>query len=78
MLRMYPNTPIEETMKRLLELKNEGKIKYICLSECTPEELERAHNTTPVSVIQIKWSLQTEILKILFCPVARKLEVAIV
>ena len=32
MHRMDPNTPIEETMNCLSELKNEGKIKYAGLS----------------------------------------------
>lgn len=59
MHRMDPNTSIEETMKCLLELKNEGKIKYAGISECTPEELERAHKVMPVTAIQMEWSLQT-------------------
>lgn len=76
--RMDPNTPIEETMKCLLELKNEGKIKYVGLSECTPEELERAHKVMPISAIQMEWSLQTRDIEKTLVPVARKLGVAIV
>jgi aryl-alcohol dehydrogenase-like predicted oxidoreductase len=75
---MDPNTPIEETMKCLLELKKEGKIKYVGLSECTQEELERAHKIMPVSAIEMEWSLQTRDIEKSLLPVAGKLEVAIV
>ena len=78
MHRMDPSTPIEETMKCLLELKNEGKIKYVGLSECTAAELERAHAVMPVSAIQMEWSLQTRDLEDTVVPTARKLGVGIV
>lgn len=78
MHRMDPTTPIEETMQCLLDLKNEGKIKYVGLSECTPEELERAHKVMPITAIQMEWSLQTRDIEKTLVPVARKLGVAIV
>jgi len=78
MHRMDPNTPIEEKMNCLLELKNEGKIKYVGLSEFTPDELQRAHKVMPVSAIQMEWSLQTRDIEKSILPVARKLGVAIV
>lgn len=56
--RVDPETPIEETMACLKELKEEGKIKYVGLSECTADELRRAHAVMPVSAIQMEWSLQ--------------------
>jgi len=46
-------------MACLKELIQEGKIKFIGLSECTPDELERAHKVSPISAIQMEWSLQT-------------------
>jgi aryl-alcohol dehydrogenase-like predicted oxidoreductase len=76
--RIDPNTPIEETMKCLLELKNEGKIKNVGLSECTPDELERAHKILAISCIQMEWSLQTRDIEKTLVPVARNLGVAIV
>jgi hypothetical protein len=36
-----------------------GKIKYIGLSECTADELRRAHAVHPITAIQMEWSLQT-------------------
>lgn len=76
--RMDPATPIEETMNTLKELIAEGKIKYIGLSECTPEELRLAHSIHPVSAIQIEWSLQTRDVESALVPTARELGIGIV
>ena len=76
--RIDPNTPIEESMKCLLELREEGKLKYVGLSECTPEELRRAHKVFPITAIQMEWSLQTRNIEETLLPVARSLGVAIV
>ncbi|KAH9153800.1 hypothetical protein AeNC1_019248, partial [Aphanomyces euteiches] len=59
MHRMDPETPIEDTILVLKSLVEEGKIKYIGLSECTPSELRRAHAIHPVTAIQMEWSLQS-------------------
>lgn len=78
MHRMDPSTPIEETMKCLKELVEEGKIKYIGLSECSSSELRRAHAIHPVSAIQMEWSLNTRDIEESIVPVARELGVGIV
>ena len=78
MHRMDPSTPIEETMACLKSLVEQGKIKYIGLSECTPSELRRAHAVHPVSAIQMEWSLQTRDIEEHLVPVARELGVGIV
>ncbi|KAJ1666293.1 hypothetical protein IW140_006031 [Coemansia sp. RSA 1813] len=56
MHRMDPSTPIEETVSALAELVKEGKVRYIGLSECTPEELRRAHKVHPITAVQIEYS----------------------
>lgn len=76
--RPDPDTPIEETMGELKKLIEEGKIKYVGLSECTPDELERAHKVVPITAIQMEWSLQTRDLEKDIIPCARKLGVGIV
>jgi aryl-alcohol dehydrogenase-like predicted oxidoreductase len=78
MHRMDPNTPIEETMRVLKSLVQEGKIRYIGLSECTPKELRRAHAIHPVTAIQMEWSLQTRDIEDTLLPVARELGVGII
>jgi aryl-alcohol dehydrogenase-like predicted oxidoreductase len=76
--RMDPKTPIEDTMRVLSRLVSEGKIRYIGLSECTPDELRRAHAIHPVTAIQMEWSLQSRDLENSVIPVARELGVGIV
>ncbi|KAJ1666282.1 hypothetical protein IW140_005610 [Coemansia sp. RSA 1813] len=56
MHRMDPSTPIEETVSALTELFKEGKVRYIGLSECTPEELRRTHKVHPITAVQIEYS----------------------
>lgn len=72
------NRPIEEVMTTLKALVSEGKIKYVGLSECTGDELRRAHAIHPVTAIQMEWSLQTRDIEESVVPTARELGVAIV
>ncbi|KAE8729118.1 Perakine reductase [Hibiscus syriacus] len=44
--RVDTNTPIEDTMSELKKLVEEGKIKYIGLSEASPETIKRAHGSS--------------------------------
>jgi len=76
--RVDPNTPIEETIQALKELIQEGKIKYIGLSEVTASELERAHAIHPITAIQMEWSLNTRDIEDTVVPKARELGVGIV
>lgn len=78
MHRMDPNTPIEETMGVLKSLVEEGKIRYVGLSECSPSELRRAHAVHPITAIQMEWSLHTRDIEKDILHVARELGVAIV
>ena len=78
MHRMDVNTPIEDTMAVLKSLVQEGKIKYVGLSECTPSELRRAHAVHPITAIQMEWSLASRDLEEAVVPTARELGVAIV
>ena len=55
--RLYPKFQIEDVMEVFKELIEEGKIKYVGLSEAPPEIIRRAHKVTPISAIQQEWSL---------------------
>jgi aryl-alcohol dehydrogenase-like predicted oxidoreductase len=46
--------PIEETWKELAKLQQEGKVKYLGISEATSEEIRRAHAVAPISALQIE------------------------
>lgn len=76
--RYDPNTPIEETMKALKELKEEGKIKYIGLSETPIEEIKKAHSICPISAYQIEWSLFSREVEETLIPLLRELGIGIV
>ena len=57
--RMDQNTPIEETIKVLGELKQEGKIGGVGLSEVKAETIRRAHKVHPIAVVEVELSLWT-------------------
>ena len=78
MHRLDTTIPIEDTMRVLKALVEEGKIKYIGLSEVTPQELRRAHAVYPVTAIQMEWSLQTRDIEDAVVGTARELGVGIV
>ncbi|KAI1420263.1 NADP-dependent oxidoreductase domain-containing protein [Xylaria sp. FL1777] len=63
MHRADPKVPIENTMNALKELVNEGKIKYIGLSEVSSATLRRAHAVHPIHAVQLEynpWTLDIE------------------
>eukprot|EP00475_Leptophrys_vorax_P004938 TRINITY_DN1296_c0_g1_i3.p1 TRINITY_DN1296_c0_g1~~TRINITY_DN1296_c0_g1_i3.p1 ORF type:complete len:358 (-),score=124.66 TRINITY_DN1296_c0_g1_i3:80-1153(-) len=76
--RPDPNTPVEDTMKELKKLVEEGKIKYIGLSETSAENIRKAHAIHPVSALQYEWSIWTRDLEKEVVPVARELGIGIV
>lgn len=55
--RLDKSTPIEETMEALAEMVQEGKIKYIGLSEVSAETIKRAHAVHPLTDVQTEYSL---------------------
>lgn len=54
--RIDPNVPIEHTVQAMVELKNEGKIRYLGLSECSSRTLRRAHKVHPITAVQMEFS----------------------
>lgn len=40
-------------------LVEEGKIKYVGLSEVSADDLRKAHDVHPVTAVQLEWSLWT-------------------
>ncbi len=55
--RLDPNVPIEDVMFVLASLVQEGKIKYIGLSEVGATTIRRAHAVHPVTALQSEYSL---------------------
>jgi len=44
-------------MGELKKLVEEGKIKYIGLSEASASTIRRAHAVHPITTVQLEWSL---------------------
>ncbi|KAL4962601.1 NADP-dependent oxidoreductase domain-containing protein [Aspergillus stella-maris] len=57
--RVDGKTPIESTIGAMVELKKQGKIRHLGLSETSPSTLRRAHAVHPISAIQMEYSLFT-------------------
>ena len=57
--RVDPNTPIEDTVGAMAELVREGKVRYLGLSEASPETLRRAMKVHPIAALQTEYSLWT-------------------
>ncbi|PYI02579.1 aldo/keto reductase [Aspergillus sclerotiicarbonarius CBS 121057] len=49
-------TPVERTVEAMVELKREGKIRYLGLSEVSATTLRRAHAIHPITAVQIEYS----------------------
>ncbi|CAN6714850.1 unnamed protein product [Malus baccata var. baccata] len=76
--RIDTTVPIEDTMKELKKMVNEGKIKYIGLSEASPDTIRRAHAVHPITAIQMEWSLWTRDIEEEIVPLCRELRIGIV
>jgi len=57
--RVDPDTPIEETVGAMAQLVKEGKIRYLGLSEASPNTLRRAMAVHPITALQTEYSLWT-------------------
>ncbi|KAI9734965.1 MAG: hypothetical protein M1834_002047 [Cirrosporium novae-zelandiae] len=74
-------TPIEKTVETMAELKREGKIRYLGLSQCSSTTLRRACKVHHIDAIQIEYSpfsMDIENPKIGLMQTCRELGVAIV
>ncbi|KAE9962065.1 hypothetical protein BLS_000891 [Venturia inaequalis] len=79
--RVDDKVPIEETVGAMAELKTEGKIRYLGLSECSARTLRRAHAVHPIAAVQMEYSpfaLEIESEQTDFLKTARELGVKIV
>ncbi len=52
-----PKVPIEESVGALRELRDEGKIKHVGLSNVDVDELERAEGVVPIVSVQNEYNL---------------------
>ncbi|MGC1379790.1 MAG: aldo/keto reductase [Candidatus Baltobacteraceae bacterium] len=76
--RRDPSVPIEETIGAMKELVNEGKVRYLGLSEVSPETLRRANAVHPISALQSEYSLWERRVEKAILPTVRDLGVGFV
>ncbi|MEU5920856.1 aldo/keto reductase [Streptomyces sp. NPDC047141] len=57
MHRRDPEVPFAESVGAMAELVQQGKVRYLGLSEVTGPELREAHAVHPITALQSEWSL---------------------
>lgn len=55
--RLDPSTPIEDTVGAMSRLVEEGKVRYLGLSEVDADTLRRAHAVHPLTALESEYSL---------------------
>ncbi|XP_007034871.2 PREDICTED: perakine reductase isoform X2 [Theobroma cacao] len=76
--RVDTSVPIEDTMGELKKLVEEGKIKYIGLSEPSVDTIRRAHAVHPITALEMEYSLWTREIEEDIIPLCRELGIGIV
>jgi aryl-alcohol dehydrogenase-like predicted oxidoreductase len=76
--RVDPSVPIEDTVGAMAKLVQQGKVRFLGLSEAAPATVRRAHAVHPIAALQTEFSLlyRTEAEETL--PVLRELGIAFV
>jgi aryl-alcohol dehydrogenase-like predicted oxidoreductase len=58
-------------MGELKKLVEEGKVRYVGLSEASADTIRRAHAVHPITAVQLEWSLWTRDIEEDIIPVCR-------
>ncbi|KAG2157369.1 NADP-dependent oxidoreductase domain-containing protein [Suillus clintonianus] len=77
--RVDPNVSLEESIRTLVELKNEGKLDHIGMSECSADSLRRGNTVHPIAAVEIEvspWEYDVEAKKVI--ATAQELGVAVI
>jgi aryl-alcohol dehydrogenase-like predicted oxidoreductase len=76
--RVDASVPIEETVGAMSRLIEQGKVRYLGLSEAGPQTIRRAHATHPITALQSELSLWTRDLEVEVLPLCRELGIGFV
>ena len=71
--RVDPDTPIAETVGAMARLVEQGKVRYLGLSEASIETLRRAHAEHPMTALQTEYSLWSRDVEESILPTCREL-----
>ncbi|KAI6693868.1 hypothetical protein NL676_021578 [Syzygium grande] len=77
-INLYYQHRIDTRIRELKKLIEEGKIKYIGLSEASASTIRRVHAVHPITAVQLEWSLWTRDVEAEIVPTCRELGIGIV
>jgi aryl-alcohol dehydrogenase-like predicted oxidoreductase len=55
--RVDPRVPVEETVGAMARLVEQGKVRFLGLSEARPDRIRRAHAVHPIAAVQTEYSI---------------------
>jgi aryl-alcohol dehydrogenase-like predicted oxidoreductase len=76
--RVDPTVPIEDTVGEMSRLQQEGKVRYLGLSEAAPRTIRAAYATSPITAVQTELSLWSRDAEAEVLPTVRELGIAYV
>jgi len=76
--RVDPNIPVEETVGAMADLVKAGKVKYLGLSEASPESIRKANKIHQITALQSEYSLLTKDVEKEILPTIRELGITLV
>jgi aryl-alcohol dehydrogenase-like predicted oxidoreductase len=71
--RVDPAVPIEDTVGAMKKLVEQGKVRYLALSEAGPQTIRRAHKTHPIVAVETEYSLWSRDVETTVLPACREL-----
>ena len=76
--RVDQNVPIEDTVGEMDRLKEEGKVRFLGLSEAAPDTIRKAYATSPITAVQTELSLWSRDAEAEVIPTVRELGIGFV
>jgi aryl-alcohol dehydrogenase-like predicted oxidoreductase len=76
--RLDPKVPVEDTVGAMGRLVEQGKVRFLGLSEASPDNLRRAHAVHPISALQSEYSLWTREVELETLPLLQELGIGFV
>jgi len=75
--RVDPEVPIEDTVGAIARLVEEGKVRYVGLSEAAAATIRRAHQETAITCVETEYSLWTRDVEEQILPTCQELGISL-
>lgn len=76
--RVDPKVPVEDMVGAMAELVQEGKVRFLGLSEASASSIKKAHAVHPISALQSEYSVLTRDVETEILPLCQKLKISFV